>query len=97
MSISMPTPTEIEVLNYHFNAKSASAVLVKMLNQPGADYSTADELTAIESLSAYSADEILEGICELHSRGFLLSVKKRFGTVYAVNKLRLSNMMFVYG
>ena len=97
MSISMPTPTEIEVLNYHFNAKSASAVLVTMLNQPGADYSTADELTAIESLSAYSADEILEGIGELHNRGFLLSVEKPFGTVYAVNKLRISNMMFVYG
>lgn len=97
MSISMPIPTEIEVLNYHFTARSASAVLTAMLNQPDTDYSTADELTAIESLSAYSADEILEGICELHSRGFLLSVKKRFGTVYAVNKLRISNMMFVYG
>ena len=58
---------------------------------------------AIRSL--VSSDDILEKTIAflplvlkygLKNRGFLLEVKKPYGYVYAVNKLRIPNMMFDY-
>ena len=93
----MPNPTEISLLNYHFEAAACNAVLTVMLNQSDKDYSTADELNHATELSQFSYAEIEAAVNELHRRGFLLEVKKPYGYVYAVNKLRISNMEFVYG
>lgn len=78
----MPNPTEISLLNYNFEAKACNELLTAMLNHSDFDYVTVDELRR------YS---------ELCKRGFLLVVQKPYGHVYAVNKLRISNMEFVYG
>lgn len=93
----MPNPTEISLLDYHFEAKACNAVLTVMLNQSNRDYSTFDELTGVTELSMFSHENISEAVYELHKRGFLLEVEKPYGCVYAVNKLRISNMEFVYG
>lgn len=95
--MSVPNPSEIEVLNYRFSEKAAAAVLTAMLNQPELDYAAAEELSGSKTLSAFSAEDIRSGISELHTRGFLLTVQKPHDVVYAVNKLRIANMMFVYG
>ncbi len=92
----IPMPTEIEVLNYRFTAESASAILTAMLNMPDKDYSAVNELLDVPALSPFTPETIKKGVNELYSRGFLLSVEKPHGTVYAVNKLRIANMMFVY-
>lgn len=93
----MPNPTEISLLNYHFEAAASDAVLTVMLNKSDKDYSTAEELNTVAGLARFSYVEIREAVNELHRRGFLLEVKKPHGFVYAVNKLRISNMEFVYG
>ena len=93
----MPNPTEISLLNYHFEAAASDAVLTVMLNKSDKDYSTAEELNNVTELARFSYAEIREAVNELHRRGFLLEVKKPYGFVYAVNKLRISNMEFVYG
>ena len=80
--LSMPNPTEISLLNYNFEAKACNELLTAMLNHSDFDYVTVDEF------HRYS---------ELCKRGFLLVVQKPYGHVYAVNKLRISNMEFVYG
>ena len=95
--LSMPNPTEISLLNYHFEAAASDAVLTVMLNKSDKDYSTAEELNTVAELARFSYAEIREAVNELHRRGFLLEVKKPYGFVYAVNKLRISNMEFVYG
>ena len=73
------------------------AVLTVMLNKSDRDYSTADELSQVTELARFNHDEIKSAVNELYRRGFLLEVKKPYGYVYAVNKLRISNMQFVYG
>ncbi len=78
----MPNPTEISLLNYSFEAKGCNELLTAMLNHSDIDYSTVDELRT--------------AVYELCKRGFLLVVQKPYGYVYAVNKLRISNMEFVY-
>ena len=42
-------------------------------------------------------DEIKNAVSELNGRKFLLKVDKPYGCVYAVNKLYIANMEFVYG
>ena len=49
------------------------------------------------SFSQFTFDELRTAVYELCKRGFLLVVQKPYGHVYAVNKLRISNMEFVYG
>ena len=93
----MPNPIEISLLNYHFEAAACDAVLTVMLNESDRDYSTADELCQVTELARFSYEEIGAAVNELYRRGFLLEVKKPYGYVYAVNKLRISNMEFVYG
>ena len=46
---------------------------------------------------ARSRDEKLKAVSELNGRKFLLKVDKPYGCVYAVNKLYIPNMEFVYG
>ena len=79
----MPNPTEISLLNYNFEGKACNELLTAMLNHSDFDYVTVDELRT--------------AVYELCKRGFLLVVQKPYGHVYAVNKLRISNMEFVYG
>lgn len=93
----MPNPTEISLLNYHFEGAACDAVLTVMLNKSDKDYSTVDELIRVAELAQFSFAEIKDAVNELFRRGFLLEVKKPYGYVYAVNKLRISNMEFVYG
>ena len=93
----MPNPTEISLLNYHFEAAACNEVLTVMLNKSDKDYSTVDELIRVAELAQFSFAEIKDAVNELFRRGFLLEVKKPYGYVYAVNKLRISNMEFVYG
>ena len=93
----MPNPTQISLLNYHFEAAACDAVLTVMLNKSDRDYSTPDELNHATELTQFSYEDIRDALSELHRRGFLLQVKKPYGYVYAVNKLRISNMEFVYG
>jgi len=95
--LSMPNPTEISLLDYHFEGAACDAVLTVMLNKSDRDYSTADELSQVTELAQFSYEEIGAAVNELYRRGFLLEVKKPYGYVYAVNKLRISNMEFVYG
>ena len=81
----MPNPTEISLLNYNFEAKACI------------DYVPVDELRRYSELSQFTFDELRTAVYELCKRGFLLVVQKPYGHVYAVNKLRISNMEFVYG
>ena len=68
-----------------------------MLNHSDFDYVTVDELRHYSELSQFTFDELRTAVYELCKRGFLLVVQKPYGHVYAVNKLRISNMEFVYG
>ena len=89
----MPNPTRISLprVNYNFDAKACVPVLTVMLNKVEKDYSTVDEL------SKFTRDEIKNAVSELNGRKFLLKVDKPYGCVYAVNKLYIANMEFVYG
>lgn len=93
----MPNPTEINLLNYHFEAKACDELLTAMLNHSDFDYVTVDELRHYSELSQFTFDELRTAVYELCKRGFLLVVQKPYGHVYAVNKLQISNMEFVYG
>ena len=68
-----------------------------MLNHSDIDYATVDELRDFNILSYFTDDELHAALHELCKRGFLLVVEKTYGSVYAVNKLRIANMEFVYG
>lgn len=72
-------------------------LLTAMLNHSDFDYVTVDELRHYSELSQFTFDELRTAVYELCKRGFLLVVQKPYGHVYAVNKLRISNMEFVYG
>ena len=93
----MPNPTEISLLNYGFEEKACNELLTAMLNHSDFDYVTVDELCRYSELSQFTFDELHTAVYELCKRGFLLVVQKPYGHVYAVNKLRISNMEFVYG
>lgn len=89
----MPNPTKISLprIDYHFEESACEQVLTVMLNKVDKDYSTVDEL------SMFTRDEIKKAVSELNGRKFLLKVDKPYGCVYAVNKLYIPNMEFVYG
>ena len=95
----MPNPTKISLprINYRFIASACVPVLTVMLNKVEKDYSTVEELCDHDELSKFSHDEINKAVTELCSRKFLLKVDKPYGCVYAVNKLLMANMEFVYG
>lgn len=97
--LSMPNPTKIRLprINYRFIASACVPVLTVMLNKVEKDYSTVDELCDHDELSKFTRDEIKKAVTELCSRKFLLKVDKPYGCVYAVNKLLMANMEFVYG
>jgi hypothetical protein len=82
---------------YNFEAKACNELLTAMLNHSDFDYVTVDELRRYSELSQFTFDELRTAVYELCKRGFLLVVQKPYGHVYAVNKLRISNMEFVYG
>ena len=56
------------------------------------NYVTIDELRRYSELSQFTFDELRTAVYELCKRGFLLVVQKPYGHVYAVNKLRISNI-----
>ena len=95
----MPNPTKIRLprINYRFIASACVPVLTVMLNKVEKDYSTVDELCDHDKLSKFTRDEIKKAVTELCSKKFLLEVEKPYGCVYAVNKLLIANMEFVYG
>lgn len=95
----MPNPTQINLprVDYNFKAKACIPVLTVMLNKVEKDYSTVDELCDHDELSKFTHDEIAKAADELFGREFLRKVEKPYGCVYAVNKLYLANMEFVYG
>ena len=76
---------------------ACNELLTAMLNHSDFDYVTVDELRHYSELSQFTFDELRTAVYELCKRGFLLVVQKPYGHVYAVNKLRISNMEFVYG
>ena len=91
----MPNPNAIDVPNLGFS-KEQITVLHIMMNKKEKDYSTVEEIARIDELSNYSYEEIRDAMFKLNQRGFLLEVKKPYGCVYAVNKLRIPDMMFQY-
>ena len=95
----MPKPTKNSLprINYRFIASACIPVLTVMLNKVEKDYSTVDELCDHNELSVFTRDEIEKAVSELCGRKFLLEVEKPYGCVYAVNKLLIANMEFVYG
>ena len=97
--LSMPNPTKISLprIDYHFEESACEQVLTVMLNKVDKDYSTVDELAEHDELSMFTRDEIKKAVSELNGRKFLLKVDKPYGCVYAVNKLLMANMEFVYG
>lgn len=98
-SLSMPNPTGISLprIDYKFKAKACIPILTVMLNKVDKDYFTVDELCEHDVLSHFTHDEIQKAVSELNDRKFLLKVEKPYGCVYAVNKLYIPNMEFVYG
>ena len=95
----MPNPTRISLprIDYRFTSCACVPVFTVMLNKVEKDYSTVDELCDHDELSVFSRDEIQKAVSELNGRKFLLKVDKLYGCVYAVNKLYIANMEFVYG
>lgn len=95
----MPNPTKIRLprINYRFIASAYVPVLTVMLNKVEKDYSTVDELCDHDELSKFTRDKIKNAVSDLNGRKFLLKVDKPYGCVYAVNKLLMANMEFVYG
>ena len=86
----MPNPTKIRLprINYRFIASACVPVITVMLNKVEKDH---------DELSKFTRDEIKNAVSELNGRKFLLKVDKPYGCVYAVNKLLMANMEFVYG
>ena len=95
----MPNPTRISLprIDHRFTSCACVPVFTVMLNKVEKDYSTVDELCDHDELSVFSRDEIQKAVSELNGRKFLLKVDKPYGCVYAVNKLYIANMEFVYG
>ena len=95
----MPNPTKISLPTLEPRAlySACEQVLTVMLNKVDKDYSTVDELAEHDELSMFTRDEIKKAVSELNGRKFLLKVDKPYGCVYAVNKLYIPNMEFVYG
>lgn len=91
----MPNPKAIDVPKLGFS-DAQTDVLNIMMNKEEWDYSAVDEIAHMEELSGYSYEAICTAVYGLKNRGFLLEVKKPYGYVYAVNKLRIPNMMFDY-
>lgn len=91
----MPNPKAIDVPNLGFSGEQIT-VLHIMMNKEEKDYSTVEEIAQMDELSNYSYEEIRDAMFKLNQRGFLLEVKKPYGCVYAVNKLRIPDMMFQY-
>jgi hypothetical protein len=91
----MPNPKAIDVPQLGFSDEQKD-VLHIMMNKEEWDYSTINEIARMEELSVYSYEDICTAVHGLKNRGFLLEVKKPYGYVYAVNKLRIPNMMFDY-
>ena len=58
---------------------------------------TYNSIKELIDLMSAAHDEIKKAVTELCSRKFLLKVDKPYGCVYAVNKLLMANMEFVYG
>ena len=73
--------------------KRCPLFLCPKLNKEERDYSTVDEIAHMEELSDYSYEAICTAVYGLKNR---VEVKKPYGYVYAVNKLRIPNMMFDY-
>ena len=92
----MPNPKAIDVPKLGFS-DAQTEVLNIMMNKEERDYSTVDELCDHDELSKFTRDEIKNAVSELNGRKFLLKVDKPYGCVYAVNKLLMANMEFVYG
>ncbi|WP_279006972.1 hypothetical protein, partial [Ruminococcus bicirculans (ex Wegman et al. 2014)] len=61
----MPNPTEINLLNYHFEAKACDELLTAMLNHSDFDYVTVDELRHYSELSQFTFDELRTAVYEL--------------------------------
>ena len=97
MPVAIPMPKAIGLLDYHFKQNASADILTAMLNKKDKDYSVVEELFDVPDLAQYTQDEIREGVAELYGRKFLLKVTKPYGCVYAVNKLYISMMEFVYG
>lgn len=91
----MPNPKAIDVPNLGFSEEQIT-VLHIMMNKKEKDYSTVEEIARTDELSNYSYEEIRDAMFKLNQRGFLLEVEKPYGCVYAVNKLRIPDMMFQY-
>ncbi len=53
-------------------------------------------MSHLESFSKYSYEKIQDAMVNLDKRDFLHEVNKPYGTVYAVNEMKIANMMFVY-
>jgi len=88
----MPNPKAIDVPKLGFS-DAQTEVLNIMMNKEERDYSTVDEIAHMEELSDYSYEAICTAVYGLKNR---VEVKKPYGYVYAVNKLRIPNMMFDY-
>lgn len=94
---ALPEAKTFDVSDYlGFKTEVQKAVFNAMLNHKENDYAGVDELAKVDSLSAYSREEIKFAVRYLTGRGFLLEVKKPYGYVYAVNKLKIPNMMINY-
>ena len=91
----MPNPKAIDVPNLGFSEEQIP-VLDIMINKEEKDYSTGEEIARLVELSNYSYEKIRDAMFKLNQRGFFLEVKKPYGCVYAVNKLRIPDMMFQY-
>lgn len=92
----MPEPKAIDVPDFFKFTPIEKVVLHTMLNHEENDYSTVDELTQDGKLSQYHDDELCDAVYALRNRGFLREVEKCGRLVFAVNKLRISNMTFTY-
>ena len=77
----MPNPTRISLPRVNYNFDAKACVPVLTVM-----------LNKVEK--DYST---VDELCDLNGRKFLLKVDKPYGCVYAVNKLYIANMEFVYG
>ncbi len=93
--LSMPNPKAIDVPRFGFT-EVETIILHTMMNFEDTDYSTVDEMSKLDVLSEYPFEIVRKAMENLNNRSFLLEVKKPYGIVYAVNKLRIPNMMFDY-
>lgn len=91
----MPNPKAIDVPRFGFT-EVETIILHTMMNFEDTDYSTVDEMSKLDVLSEYPFEIVRKAMENLNNRSFLLEVKKPYGIVYAVNKLRIPNMMFDY-